>query len=68
MIQLPEFLVFLVAAGIPITYILIMRHFLLKSEAADLARLAQSGPLECCCEQTAKVLAGGATKSDAVAV
>ena len=70
MIQLPEFLVFLVAVGIPVTYVLIIRHYLGKSEAADWARLAKTGPLEpgeCCCEQAAKVRAGEALKAESFA-
>ena len=70
MIMLPEFLVFLVAVAIPVTYILIIRHYLLQSEAADLAKLARTGPLgpgECCCEQAAKALAGDVAKPAAVA-
>ena len=61
MIKFSEFVVFLFAASLPVSYILIMRHYLLKHEAEDLANLAKSGPLEaheCCCEVAAKALAG----------
>jgi hypothetical protein len=61
MIKFSEFLVFLFAASLPVTYVLIVRHGLLKGEAEDLANLANSGPLEpheCCCEIAAKTLAG----------
>ena len=60
MIKFSEFLVFLFAASIPVTYVLIVRHGLLKVEAEDLAKLASAGPLEpheCCCEMAAKSLA-----------
>ncbi len=67
MINVSEFLIFLAAASLPITYVLIMRHFIAKNEAEDLASLPRTGPLdphECCCEQAAKALAGG-TKTEA---
>jgi hypothetical protein len=70
MIKVSEFLIFLFAASIPVTYILIMRHQLLKNEAEDLANLAKSGPLaphECCCESAAKALAGKPETREAVA-
>lgn len=61
MIKFSELLVFLFAASLPVTYVLIMRHYILKNEAEDLANLVKSGtlePHECCCEQAAKALAG----------
>ena len=70
MIKLSEFLIFLFAASLPVTYVLILRHNILKNEAEDLASLAKSGPLEsheCCCEQAAKALAGKSEAQAAVA-
>ena len=61
MIKLSELLIAMFAASLPLTYVLLMRHFILKNEAEDLANLAKSGPLEaheCCCEAAAQVLAG----------
>lgn len=60
MIKFSELLVFLAAASLPVTYILIMRHYLTKNEAEDLANLPRAGALEahdCCCELAAKALA-----------
>ncbi len=60
MIKFSEFLVFLFAASLPVSYLLIMRHFITKNEAEDLAKLCQAGPLEaheCCCETAAKAFA-----------
>lgn len=57
MIKVSEFLIVLCAASLPVTYVLLMRHYLLKNEAEDLANLAKAGPLEaheCCCETAAK--------------
>lgn len=70
MIKVSEFLVFLFAASLPVTYVMIIRHCLLKKEAEDLANLAKSGPLEpheCCCEAAAKALAGKSEAEEAVA-
>lgn len=73
MIKVSEFLIFLFAASLPVTYVLIMRHQLLKNEAEDLANLAnlaKSGPPEpheCCCETAAKALAGKSEAREAVA-
>ena len=70
MIKVSEFLIFLFAASIPVTYVLLMRHFILKNEAEDLANLAKFGPLEpheCCCESAAKALAGKSEPREAVA-
>lgn len=70
MIKFSEFLVFLLATSLPVSYVLIMRHYILKNEAEDLAKLAQSGPLEpheCCCEIAAKALAGKGEAKEAVA-
>lgn len=61
MIKFSEFLIFLFAASLPVSYLLIMRHYILTNEAEDLALLAKSGPPaphECCCETAAKALAG----------
>ena len=61
MIKFSELLIALFAASLPVTYVLLMRHFITKNEAEDLAALAASRPLEpheCCCESAAKVLAG----------
>ncbi len=69
MIQVSEFLIFLFAASLPVTYVLIMRHYILKNEAEDLASLAASRPLEaheCCCEIAAKALAGKREEQEAV--
>ncbi len=66
MITLAELSIFLVAASLPATYVLLMRHFITKNEIEDLAKLARSGPLEaheCCCETAAKALAGSAEKA-----
>ena len=71
MIKVSEFLIFLFAASLPVTYVLIMRHQILKNEAEDLANLAKSGPLaphECCCETAAKALTGKTEAQEAVAV
>ena len=68
MIKVSEFLVFLFAASLPVTYILIMRHFVTKNEAEDLAALPVTGPLEpheCCCETAAKALAGKREEEEA---
>lgn len=70
MIKLSEFVIFLFAASLPTSYILIMRHYILKNEAEDLAELAKSGPLEaheCCCEIAAKALAGKTESQAALA-
>ena len=70
MIKFSEFLIFLFAASLPVSYVLIMRHFISKNEAEDLANLAASGPLaphECCCESAAKALASKSEASEAVA-
>lgn len=70
MIKVSELLIFLFAASLPVTYVLIMRHCLLKNEAEDLAQLAASGPLaphECCCEAAAKALAGKSEPKAALA-
>lgn len=70
MIKFSEFLIFLFATSIPVTYVLILRHVISKNEAEDLAALAASGPLEpheCCCETAAKVLAGRGEAQAAVA-
>lgn len=70
MIKVSEFLIFLFAASLPVTYVLIMRHCLLKNEAEDLAQLADSGPLAphaCCCEAAAKALTGKSAEEEAVA-
>lgn len=70
MIKFSEFLIFLFAASLPVSYILIMRHYILANEAEDLANLAKSGPLaphECCCEIAAKALAGKSEVPVAVA-
>ena len=70
MIKFSEFLIFLCAASLPVTYLFIMRHCIIKNEAEDLANLAKSGPLaphECCCEAAAKALAGQAERKEALA-
>ena len=70
MISVSEFLIFLFAASLPVTYVLLMRHFILKNEAEDLAVLAAAGPLEpheCCCEIAARALAGKTEAKEAVA-
>jgi hypothetical protein len=70
MIKFAELLIFLFAASLPVTYVLLMRHYILKNEAEDLAELARSGPLEpheCCCEIAAKALAGKHEATEAVA-
>ncbi len=70
MIKVSEFLIFLFAATLPVTYILIMRHIVTKNEAEDLAAMAASGPLEpheCCCETAAKALAGKSETKETVA-
>jgi hypothetical protein len=70
MIKFAELLIFLFAASLPVTYVLLMRHYILKNEAEDLADLAKSGPLEpheCCCEAAAKALAGQGEAREAVA-
>lgn len=70
MIKVSEFLIFLFAASLPVTYVLIMRHHILKNEAEDLANLAKAGPLEtheCCCEAAAQALAGKSEAKEAVA-
>jgi hypothetical protein len=69
MIKFSELLIFLFAASLPVTYVLLMRHYILKNEAEDLADLAKSGPLEpheCCCEIAAKALAGKSEAREAV--
>lgn len=61
MIKFSELLVFLAAASLPTAYILIMRHYIAKNEAEDLANLPRTGAPEahdCCCELAAKALAG----------
>ncbi|PAW89381.1 MAG: hypothetical protein B9S33_03095 [Pedosphaera sp. Tous-C6FEB] len=63
MIKFSEFLIFLAAASLPVTYLLIMRHYITKNEAEDLANLSRTGAPEahdCCCELAAKALAGKA--------
>ncbi len=68
MIKLSELLIFVFAASLPATYVLFMRHYILKNEAEDLAEL--SGPLEpheCCCELAAKALAGKSATQETVA-
>jgi hypothetical protein len=70
MIKVSEFLVVLFAASLPVTYVLLMRHYLLKNEAEDLASLAKAGPLEaheCCCETAVKALAAKREAKEAVA-
>jgi len=70
MIKFAELLIFLFAASLPVTYVLLMRHYILKNEAEFLADLAKSGPLEpheCCCEAAAKALAGQGEAREAVA-
>jgi hypothetical protein len=70
MIKVTELLIVLFAASLPASYVLIMRHNLLKNEAEDLAALPQTGPLaphECCCEIAAKALAGKREEQTAVA-
>ena len=70
MIKFSELLIFLFAASIPVSYVLIMRHCISKQEAEDLSKLAPSGPLEaheCCCEAAARALAGKAEVKEAVA-
>lgn len=70
MIKFAELLIFLFAASLPVTYVLLMRHYILKNEAEDLADLAKSCPLEpheCCCEIAAKALAGQGEAREAVA-
>lgn len=70
MIKVSEFLIFLFAASLPVTYVLLMRHYILKNEAEDLANLTKAGPLEpheCCCEIAAKALAGKTEAKEAVA-
>lgn len=70
MIKVSEFLIFLFAASLPVTYVLLMRHYILKNEAEDLAALAAAGPLEpheCCCEIAAKALAAKGEAKEAVA-
>jgi len=70
MIKFAELLIFVFAASLPVTYVLLMRHYILKNEAEDLADLAKSGPLEpheCCCEIAAKALAGKGEAREAVA-
>ena len=71
MIKFSEFLVFAFATSLPASYILLIRHYLLKHEAEDLASLATaSGPLEpheCCCEIAAKALADQRESEFAVA-
>ena len=70
MIKVSEFLIFLFAASLPVTYVLLMRHYILKNEAEDLANLAKSGPLdpdECCCEAAAKALGGNSEAREAIA-
>ena len=70
MIKVSEFLVVLFAASLPVTYVLLMRHYLLKNEAEDLASLAKAGPLEaheCCCETAVKALAAKREVKEAVA-
>ena len=69
MIKFSELLVALFAASLPVTYVLLMRHFITKNEAEDLAALPVSGPLEpheCCCETAAKVLAGRGEAQEAL--
>ncbi|MBI5800710.1 MAG: hypothetical protein HZA92_08305 [Verrucomicrobia bacterium] len=69
MIKFSELLIALFAASLPTTYVLLVRHFILKNEAEDLAALAASGPLEpheCCCEIAAKALAGKSMEKQAV--
>ncbi len=61
MIKFSELLIFLFAASLPVTYVLLMRHYFTKNEAEDLANLRQAAPPtpdECCCETAAKALAG----------
>lgn len=70
MIKLSELLIFVFAASLPATYVLFMRHYIVKNEAEDLAELTKSGPLEpheCCCELAAKALAGKSATQEAVA-
>ncbi len=70
MIKFSELLVALFAASLPVTYVLLMRHFITKNEAEDRAALAASGPLEpheCCCETAARALAGKSEAQEAVA-
>lgn len=70
MIKFAELLIFLFAASLPVTYVLLMRHYILKNEAEDLADLAKSRPLEpheCCCEIAAKALAGKGEARESVA-
>lgn len=70
MIKLSELLIAMFAASLPVTYVLLMRHFILKNEAEDLANLAKSGPLdpdECCCEAAAKALSGKSESREVVA-
>jgi len=70
MIKFAELLIFVFAASLPVTYVLLMRRYILKNEAEDLADLAKSGPLEpheCCCEIAAKALAGKGEAREAVA-
>ena len=70
MIKLSELLIAVFAASLPVTYVLLMRHFILKNEAEDLANLAKAGPLEpheCCCEAAAQALAGKSESREAVA-
>ena len=75
MIKVSEFLIVLCAASLPVTYVLLMRHYLLKNEAEDLANLAianlaKAGPLEaheCCCETAGKALTGKSEAKEAIA-
>ncbi|MEQ2006404.1 MAG: hypothetical protein ABMA26_06375 [Limisphaerales bacterium] len=70
MIKLSELLIAVFAASLPVTYVLLMRHFILKNEAEDLANLAKSGPMdphECCCESAAKALTGKSESNQTVA-
>lgn len=70
MIKVSELLILLFAASLPVTYVLIIRHCLLKNEAEDLANLTKSGPLEPherCCEAAARSLAGKGEAKEAVA-
>ncbi|MEN9573844.1 MAG: hypothetical protein RL514_1699 [Verrucomicrobiota bacterium] len=70
MIKVSELLICLFAASLPLSYVLIMRHFVSKNEAEDLAALPVTGPLEpheCCCETAAKLLAGKRDTREAVA-
>lgn len=71
MIKFSELLVFLLAVGLPVTFLLIMRHYILKNEAEDLANLVKSGtlePHECCCETAAKALADKGKAQEAAVV